>query len=246
MFNLGKLYVVGIGPGSVENMTVRAVETIKKSDIVIGYTKYLDIISSLIENKKVFSTGMRGEVERCRQALELSRDNVVSIVSTGDSGIYGMAGLILEMRKDEDVEIIPGITASSAAGSVVGAPLMHDNCNISLSDLMTPYELIKKRVELAASGDFVISFYNPKSHGRPHYLKECMDIIRKYRADSTPVAVVKNALREGQKYEIFTMDSFEDDKVDMMSIVIVGNSNSYLKEGEFITPRGYKFTSSNN
>ncbi|KAA8671546.1 precorrin-3B C(17)-methyltransferase [Clostridium sp. MT-14] len=237
---MGKLYVVGIGPGSIENMTIRAMGAIKNSQIIIGYTKYIDIIKSLIENKKVFSTGMRGELDRCRQALQLSRNNVVSIVSTGDSGIYGMAGLILELKKDEQVEVIPGITASSAAGSVVGAPLMHDNCNISLSDLMTPYELIKKRVELAASGDFVISFYNPKSHGRPYYLKECMGIVKKYRDGSTPVAVVKNALREGQEFQIFTMDSFEEDKVDMMSIVIVGNSNSYLKEGRFITPRGYK------
>lgn len=246
VLNLGKLYVVGIGPGSVENMTVRAVNAIKNSEIIIGYTKYIDMIDSFIENKKVFSTGMRGELERCKQALQLSRDNVVSIVSTGDSGIYGMAGLILELRKDEDVEIIPGVTASSAAGSVVGAPLMHDNCNISLSDLMTPYELIKKRVKLAASGDFVISFYNPKSHGRPYYLKECINIIREYRDGSTPVAVVRNALREGQRTEIFTIDSFDDNKVDMMSIVIVGNSNSYLKEGKFITPRGYKLTESSD
>jgi precorrin-3B C17-methyltransferase len=237
---VGKLYVVGIGPGSIENMTVRAVNVIKSSQIIIGYSKYIDIIRNLVKDKKVFSTGMGGEMERCKRALKLSRDNIVSIVSTGDSGIYGMAGLILELREDEQVEIVPGITASSAAGSVVGAPLMHDNCNISLSDIMTPYELIKKRVELAASGDFVISFYNPKSHGRPRYLKECMDIVRKYRKGSIPVAVVKNALREGQNFKICTIDSFEDDAVDMMSIVIVGNSNSYLKDGIFITPRGYE------
>lgn len=237
---MGKLYVVGIGPGGYENMTLRAVKVIENSEIIVGYTKYIEMIKDLIKNKEVISTGMRAEVERCKKALELSKDHVVSIVSTGDPGIYGMAGLILEMRKDEDVEVIPGLTASSAAASIVGAPLMHDNCNISLSDLMTPYELIKKRIELAASGDFVISLYNPKSKGRPHYLKECIDIVKKYRKGNTPVAVVKNALREGQENKLFTLDSFDDSVVDMMSVVIIGNSNSYIKDGIFITPRGYK------
>jgi precorrin-3B C17-methyltransferase len=237
---MGKLYVVGIGPGGYENMTLRAVKVIENSEIIVGYTKYIEMIKDLIKNKEVISTGMRAEVERCKKALELSKDHVVSIVSTGDPGIYGMAGLILEMKKDEDVEVISGLTASSAAASIVGAPLMHDNCNISLSDLMTPYELIKKRIELAASGDFVISLYNPKSKGRPHYLKECIDIVKKYRKGNTPVAVVKNALREGQEYKLFTLDSFDDSIVDMMSVVIIGNSNSYIKDGIFITPRGYK------
>ncbi|RMC96014.1 precorrin-3B C(17)-methyltransferase [Clostridium autoethanogenum] len=237
---MGKLYVVGIGPGGYENMTLRAVKVIENSEIIVGYTKYIEMIKDLIKNKEVISTGMRAEVERCKKALELSKDHVVSIVSTGDPGIYGMAGLILEMRKDEDVEVIPGLTASSAAASIVGAPLMHDNCNISLSDLMTPYELIKKRIELAASGDFVISLYNPKSKGRPHYLKECIDIVKKYRKGNTPAAVVKNALREGQEHKLFTLDSFDDSVVDMMSVVIIGNSNSYIKDGIFITPRGYK------
>ena len=151
-----------------------------------------------------------------------------------------MAGLILEMRKDENVEIIPGITASSAAGSVLGAPLMHDNCNISLSDLMTPYEDIKKRVRLAAEGDFVISLYNPKSKGRPHYLRECVDIIKEFRGEETPIAVVRNALREGESKEIFILKDFNDEVVDMFSIVIIGNSKSYIKDGYFVTPRGYK------
>ena len=198
------------------------------------------MVKDLIKDKEIFKTGMRGEEERCREALELSKDKKVALISTGDSGIYGMAGLILEMRKDEDVEIIPGITASSAAGSVLGAPLMHDNCNISLSDLMTPYEDIKKRVRLAAEGDFVISLYNPKSKGRPHYLRECVDIIKEFRGEETPIAVVRNALREGESKEIFTLKDFNDEVVDMFSIVIIGNSKSYIKEGYFITPRGYK------
>ena len=237
---MGKLYVVGIGPGSIKNMTIRAKEAIEESEIIVGYTKYIELIKPLIADKEVFSTGMKGEEERCRQALMLSKEKTVSIISTGDSGIYGMAGLILELRKEEDVEVIPGITASSAAASILGAPIMHDNCNISLSDLMTPYEIIKKRVAMSAASDFVISLYNPKSRGRQHYLRETIDTIKKYRQGNTPVAVVKHALRDGQDVKLFTLDSFKDDEVDMMCIVIVGNSQSYIKDGIFITPRGYK------
>ena len=163
----------------------------------------------------------------------------MALISTGDSGIYGMAGLILQMKEDENVEIIPGVTASSAAGSVVGAPLMHDNCNISLSDLMTPYDLIKKRVRNAADADMVISLYNPRSKGRPHYLRDAIEIIKEYRELNTPVAVVRHALREGQEYKLFTLENFDEEVVDMFSIVIVGNSQSLIKEGKFITPRGY-------
>lgn len=237
---MGKLYVIGIGPGGLDEMTLRAVKAIEESDIIVGYTKYIEMVKDLIKDKEIFKTGMRGEEERCREALELSKDKKVALISTGDSGIYGMAGLILEIRKDENVEIIPGITASSAAGSVLGAPLMHDNCNISLSDLMTPYEDIKKRVRLAAEGDFVISLYNPKSKGRPHYLRECVDIIKEFRGEETPIAVVRNALREGESKEIFTLKDFNDEVVDMFSIVIIGNSKSYIKDGYFVTPRGYK------
>ncbi|OPF50325.1 precorrin-3B C(17)-methyltransferase [Clostridium baratii] len=237
---MGKLYVIGIGPGGLDHMTLKAKEAIEKSDVIVGYTKYIDMIKPLIEGKEVFMTGMRGEEARCKEALRLSKDKDVALVSTGDSGIYGMAGLILELREDEDVEVIPGLTASSAAGSVIGAPLMHDNCNISLSDLMTPYELIKKRVRMAADGDFIISLYNPRSKGRANYLRECIGIIREFRDDNTPVAVVRHALREGQEVKLFNIGNFDDTVVDMFSIVIVGNSQSYIKDGKFITPRGYK------
>ncbi|OFI06708.1 cobalt-precorrin-3B C(17)-methyltransferase [Clostridium acetireducens DSM 10703] len=236
---MGKLYVVGIGPGGLDYMTIKAKKAIEESDIIVGYKTYIKFIESIIQDKEVISTGMGKEKERCVKALELSKDKIVSIISSGDAGVYGMAGLILELRKDENVEIIPGVTASLASASVVGAPLMHDNCNISLSDLMTPYNLIKDRVEYASKGDFIISLYNPKSKGRPHYLKECMDIIKKYRKGNTPVAVVKNALRDGESTEIFTLETFKDDNVDMFSTVIIGNSESYIKDGFFITPRGY-------
>lgn len=237
---MGKLYVIGIGPGGLEHMTLRAKDAIEESNIIIGYNKYIDMIKPIVEDKEPFSTGMRGEESRCRKALELSKENnIVALISTGDSGIYGMAGLILQMKEDENVEIIPGVTASSAAGSVVGAPLMHDNCNISLSDLMTPYDLIKKRVRNAADADMVISLYNPRSKGRPHYLRDAIEIIKEYRELNTPVAVVRHALREGQEYKLFTLENFDEEVVDMFSIVIVGNSQSLIKEGKFITPRGY-------
>ena len=236
---MGKLYVIGIGPGGLEHMTLKAKEAIEKCNIDVGYNKYIDMIKPLVENKELFSTGMRGEEARCKKALELSKDNIVALISTGDSGIYGMAGLILQMQNDEEVEVIPGVTASSAAGSVIGAPLMHDNCNISLSDLMTPYDLIKKRVRNAADSDMIISLYNPRSKGRPHYLREAIEIIKEYRKLDTPVAVVRHALRDGQEFRMFTLENFDEEVVDMFSIVIVGNSQSFIKNGKFITPRGY-------
>ena len=236
---MGKLYVIGIGPGGLDHMTLRAKEAIDECNIVVGYNKYIDMIKPLVENKELFSTGMRGEEARCKKALELSKDNTVALISTGDSGIYGMAGLILQMQNDEVVEVIPGVTASSAAGSVIGAPLMHDNCNISLSDLMTPYDLIKKRVRNAADADMIISLYNPRSKGRPHYLREAIEIIKEYRSLDTPVAVVRHALRDGQEFKMFTLENFDEEIVDMFSIVIVGNSQSFIKNGKFITPRGY-------
>lgn len=239
---MGKLYVIGIGPGGLEHMTIKARQALEESDIIVGYTKYIDFVRPLIEDKTIFSTGMRGEEERCRSALELCKNKTVAVISTGDSGIYGMAGLLLELKEDEniEVEVVPGVTAATAAASVIGAPLMHDGCTISLSDLMTSYDLIKRRVELAAEGDFVISLYNPKSEGRPDYLTENINVIKKYRKGSTPVAVVKNALRNGQEVRFFTLDGFDDSEVDMLSIVIIGNSQSYMKNGRFITPRGYR------
>ncbi|KHD36126.1 cobalt-precorrin-3B C(17)-methyltransferase [Clostridium acetobutylicum] len=237
---MGKLYVVGIGPGGLQDMTLKARRALEESEVIVGYTKYIKMVEELLKGKEVFETGMKKEVDRCKRALELSKDKVVSIISTGDSGIYGMAGLILEMKKEEIVEIIPGVTSSIAAAALLGSPLMHDNCSISLSDLMTPYDLIKKRVLLAAEGDFVISFYNPRSKGRPYYLRECIDIIRKYRKDNTPVGIVKNAMREGEEIIISTLKDFDETKVDMMSMVIIGNSNTFMKDNIMITPRGYK------
>lgn len=239
---MGKLYVVGIGPGGIEHMTLKAKQAIEESEVIVGYTKYIKLVEDLIVDKEIVQTGMKGEIERCKKALELSQNKIVSIISTGDAGIYGMAGLILEVKEENHiVEIVPGVTAAVAGAALLGAPLMHDSCYISLSDLMTPYNLIKKRVELAAQGDFVISFYNPRSKGRPYYLKECTDLIRKYRHGTTPVGVVRNALRDNEKVKLCTLCTFCEDEVDMLSIVVVGNSNTFIKEGKMITPRGYVF-----
>ncbi|WP_244835093.1 precorrin-3B C(17)-methyltransferase [Clostridium sp. BJN0001] len=239
---MGKLKIVGIGPGSIENMTLRAFNAIKNADAIVGYTKYIDMIKELTDGKEIFSSGMRQETERCKKALLMAKEKNVALISTGDAGIYAMAGLILEMKGEDspEIEIIPGLTASIGASSLVGAPLMNDSCSISLSDLMVPYEKIKKRVYLAAEADFVISFYNPKSRNRSTYLKECIDIVRKFREDKTPVALVKNGLRDNEEIRLCTISDIDYDFVDMMTMVIVGNSESYYKNNIFITPRGYE------
>lgn len=188
---------------------------------------------------------MMREVDRCRSAIEdASSKKNVAIVSSGDSGIYGMAGIVYqlidEMNADIDVEVVPGVTAASAAGSILGAPLMHDLAIISLSDLMTPLELIMKRVESAADGDLIICFYNPRSKTRRDYLSDAADIIMKHRSADTPVGIVRNATREGQEMTLTTLDNIKYDDVDMFSIVIIGNSQTYISNGRMITPRGYE------
>lgn len=237
---MGKLYVIGIGPGGLDHLSKRALDCINESDIVVGYNKYIEFLQPILGGKRIHQTGMTKEIDRCKEALRLSQDHIVSLISTGDAGIYGMAGLALELRTDEEVEVIPGITAACSAASVLGAPLMHDHCNISLSDLMTPYDLIQTRIKHAAQADFVISLYNPRSKGRPHYLMEAINIIRQYRDKDTPIGIVRNALRDEQESTITTLENFDDSQVDMMSIVIIGNSTTYIKDGKMITKRGYE------
>lgn len=237
---MAKLYVVGIGPGSREHMTYKAVEVIKKSDVVVGYTPYIEYLGDLVEGKELFSTGMKGEIERCKVAIEKVKEgkNTV-IVSTGDSGLYGMAGPILELAEDIKVEIIPGVTAAFSAAAELGSPIMHDYTSISLSDLLTPWEVIENRLEKAAEADFVISIYNPKSKGRKEHLEKAVNIILNYRKIDTPVGIVKNSGREGTEITITTLGSIDYDKVDMLCVLIIGNSNSYIKGDKIITPRGY-------
>lgn len=235
------IYVIGIGPGSQEMMTLEAVHAIEKSDVIVGYKTYIDLIEYLIKEKEVVSNGMKQEIDRVKKAIEISKTGkTVAVISSGDAGVYGMAGLVLELAEGEAVKIVSGVTASTAASAILGAPLMHDFCHISLSDLLTPIELIYRRVELAAQADFVTCFYNPRSNGRPNYLQNSFKIIKKYKDGSTPVGIVRNVARDNQEVTICTLDTIDYESVDMVSIVIVGNSSTYIKDNKIITKRGYE------
>lgn len=235
------IYVVGIGPGDVAHMTYRAREVIEKVDVIVGYKTYVKLIEPLITTQLVESNGMRGEVMRCEKAIEYSRSGkTVAVISSGDPGVYGMAGLILELSEGLDsVEIIPGVTASSAGAALLGAPLMHDYCHISLSDLMTPIEAIMNRVKAAASSDFVICLYNPKSHGRPDYIKQALDIISEQQGGDILVGLAKDAGRIHEQTHVFKIDQVDFDRIDMTTVVIVGNRNTRLIGNRMVTPRGY-------
>ena len=238
---MNKLYVVGIGPGSKENMTFKAVDAIKEAETIVAYTKYLDYVEDFIAGKEIIKTGMTGEKERCQLAIdEYNKGKTVAIISTGDSGLYGMAGLVYEIDSSINIEVVPGVSAAFSSASVVGTPLMHDTALISLSDLLTDWDLILKRVRNCADADMVIALYNTKKKKRVDNLKEALDIIREYRSASTPIAMVKNALREGMDYKISTLDDVDYDFCEMNTTVIIGNSQSYIKNDKFITPRGYK------
>ena len=242
---MSKIYVVGIGPGNLEEMTLRAKKALEDSKIIVGYSTYIDLIRDYFPDKDFISSGMTREVERCKLVLEKALEgNDVALVSSGDSGIYGMAGVMLEVMETSGqtipVEVIPGITAASAAASILGAPLVHDFAVISLSDLMTPLELIYKRIEYAAMADFVMCFYNPKSRSRSEYIGVARDIILKYRPPETPAGIVRNAGREDETQVVSTLADMLDNEIDMFTVVIVGNSQTYVKNGKMITPRGYK------
>lgn len=241
----GKLHVVGFGPGGKEHMTFKAAEAIQNADVVTGYTTYVNLMKPIFPDKEYKVTGMMKEVERCRMAIEDAMTGKdVAMISSGDSGIYGMAGIIYEladeMKADIDIDVVPGITAASTAASILGAPLMHDLAIISLSDLMTPLDLIMKRVDCAGQGDMIVCLYNPKSKTRTEYLDEAKDILLKYRRPETPVGIVRNAGRNDEKSVVTTLGELDTDIVDMFSIVIIGNSQTYVSNGRMITPRGYR------
>jgi len=242
----GRLRVVGIGPGGTEHITQAAREAIEGAELIVGYTKYIDLIRGLINGKEVFETGMTQEIQRCSKAIEEAlKGRDVCIVCSGDPGIYAMAGLVFDLLKNQngeariDVEIIPGIPALSACAAVLGAPLMHDFASISLSDRLTPWEQIETRLELAAKADFVIILYNPRSKGRKDHLKHAIEIIMKYRSPETPVGIVKAATRENESHLISNLSSVPFDVVDMNTTLIIGNSNTYVWHERMITPRGY-------
>ena len=241
----GKLHVVGFGPGGKEHMTFKAAETIQNADIVTGYTAYVNMMKPIFPDKEYKATGMMKEVDRYRMAIEdAMAGKDVAMISSGDSGIYGMAGIIYqladEMKADIEIDTVPGMTAASTAASVLGAPLMHDLAIISLSDLMTPLDLIMKRVDCAGIGDMIVCLYNPKSKTRTEYLNQAQQILLKHRSAETPVGIVRNAGREDQRAQITTLGDLDKADVDMFSIVIIGNSQTYVSNGRMITPRGYR------
>lgn len=245
----GRILLVGLGPGSPEHMTFRARQAIAESDSVVGYETYIELIKDLLAGQEVFQTGMQEEVARAKKAVELAEaGRTVAVVSSGDAGIYGLAGLVYEILKERGwslgngikVEVVPGVTALSAAAALLGAPLMHDFCAISLSDLLTPWEVIVKRIEAAARADFVIALYNPASGRRQHQIAHARRILLEYRPPATPVGLVKNAYRQGQHTVVTDLEHLLDYEIGMLTTVIIGNSQTFAHEGLMVTPRGYR------
>lgn len=239
-----KLYLVGIGPGDECQITPRALAAIAQSDIIAGYTVYVDLIKKHTEGKELLVTPMKREAERCRLAIEKARQgHTVAMVCSGDAGVYGMAGLVYELAQGGppiEIEVVPGITAACSGAAVLGAPLIHDFAVISLSDLLTPYELIEKRLDLAAQGDFVLCLYNPSSKKRGDYLQKACDIVLKSRAGETICGYVQNIGRAGECGRVLTLTELRGVQVDMFTTVFIGNSATLNLAGKMVTPRGYR------
>lgn len=237
------LYIVGIGPGSAEGMTVQAQNAISRSGIIVGYTVYNDLLKPLFPEKRYIETPMRQEVDRVRAALELAGENTVSLVCSGDCGVYGMAGLALELSGEypnAEIEVVAGVTAALSGGAVLGAPLTHDFAVISLSDLLTPWEKIERRLKCAAEADFTIAIYNPSSKKRADYLSRACEIILEFRSGNTVCGWVKNIGREGEESGVTTLSALREMSVDMFTTVFVGNSETRNINGKMVTPRGYR------
>ena len=238
------LNVVGIGPGAWNKMTIEAAEALQCSDTIIGYTVYIDLVKEHLPGKEFLSTPMKKEVERCVMAFEeAEKGKTVSMVCSGDAGVYGMSGLMYEVGErypDVKLRIIPGVTAALGGGAVLGAPLIHDFCLISLSDLLTPMEKIEKRLQAAAEADFCIVLYNPSSHKRKDYLQKACDILLQYRKPDTVCGIVENIGREGETARVMTLGELRDTDVNMFTTVFIGNSQTKNLDGKMVTPRGYK------
>jgi precorrin-3B C17-methyltransferase len=244
----GTLAVVGVGPGAPDHMTPAARAAIESADVVVGYRTYLDLVAPLLAGKEVVAGRMTGETERAREAIARARAGArVALVSSGDPGVYGMASLALEILRDAgwrrgdppEVTLVPGVTALGSCASLAGAPLGHDFCAISLSDLLTPWEVIARRLEAAAAADFVIGLYNPASTKRRRPLDEAHAILLRHRSGETAVAVVSDAYRDGQRVVVTTLDRLLDAAIGMTTTVIVGSSRTFAFEGFLVTPRGY-------
>jgi len=239
------LYIIGIGPGNLSDISRRAYQILKEVEVIVGYKKYIDCIKELIsEEQQIYISGMRKEKERVQKAIDYANQGKsCALISSGDPGVYGMAGLALEMVEKQKInlktEIIPGITAANAAAAVLGAPLMHDYTVISLSDILTPWDLIKKRLEAAAAADFITTLYNPRSSRRKKQLKKAREIFLEYRSPETPVGIVRSVGRDQEEIMISTLKKMPLEKVDMLTTVIIGNSQSYIANKKIITPRGY-------
>ena len=242
---MGKIIIAGIGPGSKEDITPAVLEAVQQADAIVGYKYYFQFIEPYVkEGCQCIDTGMKKERERAEQAFLLAETGkTVVVISSGDAGLYGMAPLIYEMLRERGSQVelatLPGISAFQKAASLLGAPIGHDVCIISLSDLMTPWEVIERRIKAAATGDFVTAIYNPKSHGRYWQLYRLQELFLQERSADTPVGYVRQAGREEQEVKVTTLGTFDPEDVDMFTVVIIGNSQSYLSEGKFITPRGY-------
>lgn len=239
-----KIYVVGIGPGSKEFFTLQAEAALRNSDIICGYTVYVDLVRDEYPNKKYLSTAMKKEIDRCRMALEEAKKGyTVSMICSGDSGVYGMASLIYQLSvdfPDVDIEIVAGVTAALSGGAVLGAPLSHDFCLISLSDLLTDWSVIERRLEGAGMGDFCIALYNPRSKKRIDYLYKACNILMKYKSKNTVCGYVRNIGRIGEESFICTLDELKDRELDMFCTAFIGNENTRIINGKMVTPRGYE------
>ena len=235
--------MVGIGPGDWRELTLRAAEALEAAEVIVGYTLYVDLVRPHLPGKDFRATGMRGEAERCRLALELARaGRDVAVICSGDAGVYGMAGLILELRGDEpiEVEIVGGLTAASSGAALLGAPLGHDFAVISLSDQLTPWETIEKRLECAAMGDFCLALYNPASRHRPDALRRACDVLLRRLDPGTVCGVARNIGREGEAAQLMTLKELRDCPADMFTTAFVGNSTTRVIGGRMVTPRGYR------
>ncbi len=239
-----KLYVIGIGPGGADQMTPRARAAIEASDIIAGYTTYIDLVRPLIGDREILQTPMKQEIDRCTRARDAAlTGKTVAMICSGDAGVYGMAGLMHEVCADYpelDLEVVPGITAACAGAAVLGAPLIHDFAVISLSDLLTPWEKIEKRLDLAAQADFCICLYNPSSKKRADYLQKACDIMLKSKSPDTPCGYVQNIGRDGERGTVCMLAELRDTSVDMFTTVFVGNSQTRVIGGKLVTPRGYE------
>lgn len=240
---MNKVYVVGMGPGAYEQMTVAAAETLGKCEVIVGYTVYVELLQEHFPDKEFLTTPMRREADRCRMAFEeAKKGRLTAMVCSGDAGIYGMAGLMLELAQDYPeikVEVVPGVTAALGGGAVLGAPLGHDCAFISLSDLMTSWEMIEKRLRLAAEADFVICLYNPSSRKRKSYLKRACEILLRFKSPDTVCGIVRNIARDGEEMRVLTLGELVDASADMFTTVFVGNRDTKVIRGRMVTPRGY-------